>query len=333
MKAEPREHLKDSWLSQHPFVVLGIVLIGCLGPFVNKAIQGDDALFVWTGQWIQGHPMDFFGGKTNWWFSTMPMWMANWNPPLMSYFLAAVASIFGWSEIPMHVACIGVAFAAAAGIHSLAKMWCQRPLLATVIAIFTPAFLVSATTLMCDVLMLAFWVWSLAVFVRALETETRWQFALAGVLAGLAILTKYSALMLLPLMAAMGILRKKKTGWWLLALVMPMIIAAIYEFLTAKLYGHGLISVARLDAQIFRFGFPGGATARAIIALTFAGGLVAAGFLPGPMAVALADVGDWWNRDFGGLNRSLCAMQSRIDSAVGRPGAWDYWGSSLKSRS
>ena len=95
-------------------------------------------------------------------------------------------------------------------------MWCERPLLATVIAIFTPAFLVSSTTLMCDVLMLTFWIWALVLWERALASEqSRWQFVGAGVLAGLAVLTKYSAVTLLPLLPILSILRTRKLGWWL----------------------------------------------------------------------------------------------------------------------
>jgi len=198
--------------------------------------------------------------------------MANCNPPLTSYLLAAVAAIFSWSEIPLHIAWIGVAFAASSGIYSLAKMWCESPLLASVIAIFTPAFLVSSTTLMCDVPMLAFWIWSMVFFARAFETETRWQFALAGLLAGLAVLTKYSALMLVPLIAAMGVLRSRKAGWWLLAPIVSLAIVGIYEYLTARLYGHGLISAASRYANSHHLPFPGGATAKTIIGLTFAGG-------------------------------------------------------------
>ena len=137
----------------------------------------------------------------NEWFSAIPIWKANWNPPGMSCYLAGVASLFGWNEIVLHLAGLAVAFMAASGIYALAQMWCDRPLLATVIAIVTPAFLVSSTTLMCDVLMMTFWIWALVLWERALASgQSRWRFVGAGVLAGLAVLTKYSAVTLLPLL-------------------------------------------------------------------------------------------------------------------------------------
>jgi len=266
-------NLKKSWISAHPRVVIGFILVVCLGPFINKAIHMDDVLFVWTAEWIQKHPVDFFGLKVNWWFSAIPMWVANFNPPLMSYFLAGVAALFGWNEMVLHLACLTVAFMAAMGIYSLAQMWCERPLLATVVAIFTPAFMVSSTTLMCDVLMLSLWIWALVLWERALGSEqSRWQFVGAGVLAGLAVLTKYSAITLLPLLPILSILRTRRLGWWLLGLTVPVLMLAGYELITAGMYGRGLFFAAVHYAQTSHVGFPGGWKASGIIGLAFAGG-------------------------------------------------------------
>ncbi|MGA2241293.1 MAG: glycosyltransferase family 39 protein [Verrucomicrobiota bacterium] len=263
-----------SWLATHPRIVIGFILVVCLGPFINKAIHVDDALFVWAGEWIQHHPTDFFGSEVNIWQSTIPMWKANCNPPLMSYFLAGVASLFGWNENVLHLACLAVAFAAALGLYSLARLWCGRPLLATLIGILTPVFLVSSTTLMCDVLMLAFWMWALVVWERALGDERRgWWFVVAGVLAGLAVLTKYSALTLLPLLPFLSLLRTRKFGaWWLVGLAVPMLMVAGYEWMTARMYGRGLLFAAAHFAQTHRVGFSGSWLAKGIIGLSFAGG-------------------------------------------------------------
>ena len=266
-------NLKTSWISQHPRFVIGLILIVCLGPFINKAVHIDDVLFVWTGQWIQKHPTDFFGFQVNWWFSAIPMWVANYNPPILPYYLAGVASLFGWSEIVLHLACLIIAFVTALGVHALARMWCQRPLLAAAAAIFTPAFLVSSTTLMCDVMMLGFWIWALVLWERALVKERNWrQFIGAGALAGLAVLTKYSAITLLPLLLILGILRIRKPGWWLLGLAVPLLMLAGYEWFTAGMYGHGLFFAAVHYAHTMRIDLPGGWRASVIVCLAFTGG-------------------------------------------------------------
>jgi 4-amino-4-deoxy-L-arabinose transferase-like glycosyltransferase len=272
IKSQP-VNLTKSWIARHPFIVIGVILAVCLVPFLNKAVHTDDALFVWTAEQIQRHPLDFFGFKVNWWVSAVPMWVANYNPPLMSYYLAGVAAVFGWSEIVLHLAGLAVAFAAATGIYALARRWCERPLPATLIAVFTPAFLVSSTTLMCDVLMLSFWVWALVFWERALANERNpWPFVGAGALAGLAVLTKFSAVTLLPLLPILAGWRTRKWGWWVAGVATPLLMVAGYEWLTAGMYGRGLFSVAAHYAQTHRFQFPGGWKAKGIIGLAFAGG-------------------------------------------------------------
>ena len=271
--ASQPEKLKKSWISEHPRFVIGVILVGCLAPFINKAIHGDEMLFIWMAEWIQKHPTDFYGFQVNMYGSTIPMWVGNYNPPLISYFLAGVAAVFGWHEIVLHAACLVVAFTAAAGIYALAKMWCDRPLLATVVAIFTPAFLVCSTTLTCDVLMLSFWIWALVCWERGLASSEQswWRFAGAGVLAGLAVLTKYSAVTLLPLLLILSILRTRRLGWWL-GLAVPLAMVLGYEWLTARMYGRGLLFAAAGNVQTSGLEFPGGWKAKGVIGLAFAGG-------------------------------------------------------------
>jgi 4-amino-4-deoxy-L-arabinose transferase-like glycosyltransferase len=272
--------ISEFFILKHPFAGIGLILVALLAPFADQAIQTDDALFIWAGQWILKHPFDFYGGTANWYGSNVPMWQVNLNPPLMPYLLAATAFVSGWNEIPLHLACIIVAIVAGMGIYVLARMWCRRPFLATIIAIVTPAFLVSATTLMCDLLMLTFWVWAIVCWGQASREESgNWKYVAAGVLAGLAILTKYSAIQLPPLLAVLSLVHLKtwtrspgKIGWQIAGLTAPVAMVACYEYVTAQLYGRGLLVEAARQVQSFRFAYPGGWTAKGIIGLTFAGG-------------------------------------------------------------
>ena len=156
------------WVAAQPLATIGIFILLTLGPFLNKAIHIDDPLFVWTAEQILKHPGDFYGFDMNWMARASDA-DQNWNPPATSYLLAGVMAFFGGRESCCTAAMLLVAFAAAAGIFQLAKIWCERPLLATFIAISTPVFLVSATTLMCDVPMLAIWVWAVVFWERALK--------------------------------------------------------------------------------------------------------------------------------------------------------------------
>ena len=256
----------------HPFATIGIFILLTLGPFLNKAVHIDDSLFVWTAEQILKHPGDFYGFDVNWTGHTVPMSMENGNPPTTSYLLAGVMAVFGEREMALHAAMLLVAFAAAAGIFQLARLWCARPLLATFIAMSTPVFLVSATTLMCDVPMLAIWIWAVVFWERALKNGNAFYFFLSAFLAGLAVLTKYSALTLLPLLPILGVLRKRNLGGWLLWLIVPVAMIELYQFGTARLYGEGLISIAADCAAKSRFGVAGGWVNKIVIGTAYAGG-------------------------------------------------------------
>ena len=166
------------------------------------------------------------------------------NPPLTSYYLALAATLFGWGERALHLSLLLPALAAVWGIYSLARNYCRRPFLAALAAVITPVFLVSATTLMCDVPLLAFWVWSLVLFERGLK-DNGWISPLAaGLLAGLAVMTKFTGLALIPLMLAGGLLRQRRPGRWLIAPLVPVLFAIGYEWVTRRIYGEGLLLTA-----------------------------------------------------------------------------------------
>ncbi len=263
-------------LSVRPFLILASVVVLLLGPFLDKALHIDDPLFVWSAEWIVRHPFDFYGRIVNWYGHDWPMHATNQNPPATAYLLAVVGSVLGWRETTLHGVFLLVAFAASAGIFRLAQLWCVRPMSSTLLAVLTPAFLLSGTSLMCDVPLLACWTWTLVAWERALASRGVARFVLAAALAALAMLTKYTALLLFPVMLTMGAVRRRRPGWWLAALLVPLASAALFELGSRKLYGHGLLFSAGEYASTNQERFPGGYAVRLVSALTFLGG----GMLP-----------------------------------------------------
>src|SRR5262249_30876957 len=152
--------------------------------FLNKAFHIDDTLFIRAAQQIQKHPLDFYGFNINWFGYTSTMVEAFENPPLTSYFIAIAASIVGSSEPALHFVFLLPARAAAWGTYSLAQRYCRRPLLAGLVAVLGPVFLVSATTVMCDVMLLALWVWAVLLFEKGTEENNRMAYILSGCLGG-----------------------------------------------------------------------------------------------------------------------------------------------------
>jgi ribose/xylose/arabinose/galactoside ABC-type transport system permease subunit len=99
-------------------------------------------LFIWSAKQIQIDPIDFYGFTVNWYGTEMPMVQVTENPPGACYYIAMVGRLFGWSEIVLHTAFLIPAAVATLGMYYLAKQFCSQPVLATLAAVFTPAFLV-----------------------------------------------------------------------------------------------------------------------------------------------------------------------------------------------
>src|ERR1051325_155974 len=157
-----------------PLLFLAIATAVALLPFLGQAFTMDDPLLLWAAQHIVESPGDPYGFNLNWYGRTQPMSFVMQNPPLTSYALALASEIVGWGEGALHFAFAFFAFAAGAGPSSLARGMAERPLLAAVLTLAMPFFLVSATNVMSDVPMVACFVWALALWRRGLDEHRDW---------------------------------------------------------------------------------------------------------------------------------------------------------------
>jgi len=257
-------------------LVVGIITILCLAPFATKAFHIDDTLFLWTAKHIYTNPLDFYGSTANWYGGEMPISSINKNPPLVAYYIALVALFFGWNEVAIHLAFLIPALCLSLGTYYLARQLCSRPYLAALIALLTPVFLVSSTNIMSDTMMLAFYVWALALWVRGLEKDNRTDLFLSAIFVAFSALTKYFGMTLVPLLLIYSLVVKRGVGRWLFFLSIPVLILIGYQWLTYTLYGRGLLLDAASYAIIRRpesgFQF----LTKFLTGLSFTGGCLAA---------------------------------------------------------
>ncbi len=265
------------------WVWLVLLTAALLLPFINKAVHIDDTLFLRAAEQIQRDPIDFYGGHLNWVGVTRPMTDNFHNPPLASFYLALVAALFGWREPALHLAFLLCAVAAVWGIYRLAGRFCRHPGTAAALALVMPVFLVSATSLMCDVMLLAFWAWAVFFFDRGLERDSRADLLAGGLLAGLGFCVKFPALALVPLLATYGFCRKQRFGWWLGAACIPLLFVGAYEWSTTVLYGKGLFHFAAAMSSHARSQQISSIIARQFVGLSYLGGC----FLPALFAAPL----------------------------------------------
>ena len=271
------------WSSRHSLLLLALAALGCLLPFSTKAFHVDDPLFVWTAQNIAQHPLDPYGFRVNWYGSEAPVADVTKNPPLAAYYLAAAGTIFGWSERALHFALALPALAAVLGTYQLARRFTSFPLFAGAAVLFAPGFLVSSTTVMCDVLMLALWMHAVIFWMEGQESRRHTYLAAAALLIAGCALTKYFGLALLPLLLVCSLLKKRRFDFTVAYLVFPAALLAAYQIWTRRLYGRGLLSDAVEYASMHNRGHELSLLAKALVGLSFAGGCMLPALLLAPL--------------------------------------------------
>ena len=204
-----------------PILFLVALITICYFPFINRAFHIDDPLFIWAAKHIQSNPSDPYAFNVNWYGVEMPMWFVTKNPPLASYYIALVASFFGWSEAVLHCAFLFPALAVAIGMYLLAQKYCKRPLIATLAGVLTPVYFVSSLTIMSDLMMLAFWLFAVYFWTKGIENGNNVSLIFAVLMISLAALTKYFGMTLVPLLILYTIFKKRSVGWWLLYFLIP----------------------------------------------------------------------------------------------------------------
>lgn len=273
---------RRDWTAWRSYVLLTALTLACLVPFCEKAFHIDDPLFVWAAQHIVKHPLDPYGFNLVWYTNTEPMSEVTKNPPLASYYGAAIGSVAGWSEIALHLTFLPFALTVILGTYYLAGRFTSNPMLAAAATLLTPAFLVSSTSVMCDTMMLALWILATILWLEGLPRMSPALLVSSGLLIAACALTKYFGVALIPLLFIFSVVRQRRLGRWVLYLLIPAALLAGYQYWTYSLYGRGLLLDASEYAMFMNDTDPAVRVGKILVGIAFVGGctLPAITFIP-----------------------------------------------------
>lgn len=270
----PAAEKLQSTRSLPAYLLLAVAVFACLLPFSGKAFNIDDTLFLYVARQITQHPLDPFGFKVNWFLDAVPMAYETKNPPFAAYYIAAAATIVGWSERALHLAFLLPALAVVWGTYRLAQRFTKSPLLAAAATLLTPAFLVSANSVMCDTMMVAFWLWAIIFWIEGLQPQKPGYLALSAMLITLCALTKYFGAALILLLAAYSLARLRRLGSWAWYLLLPIMVLTGYQHWTKAVYGVRMITSAAHLSTGMRQARQASTLATTLVDLSFVGGCV-----------------------------------------------------------
>jgi hypothetical protein len=203
-------------------------------PFLDKPIHIDDTFVLRITQQILETPLDPLQGEMDWFGHKRLVWEATTNPPFISYYLAPVAAVFGYSEKALHAATIPFYFLLLAGAFSLGRRFASRPWLPVLFFLSSAAVVVSGN-LMRDIPAAGFALSGMALFMSGLDREAHMPKYLGAFLLGLAVLAKYPLAVAWVLVLIYLILRRQFKS--LPALLVPAAIVGVWCLHTFLVYG------------------------------------------------------------------------------------------------
>ena len=192
-------------------LVLAVVFLIRL-PFLNQAIQGDDPNYLSGAEHAQIDPLHPTHARYLFLGQEVTM-QGHSHPPFNLWFLGGLLALVGdIREIPFHAAYILFSLVSALGMWALARRFSPQPLLATLLFLAAPAFVVNGNSFEADVPFLALWIASVALFVGAVDARSVGRLAFSVLAMALAGLAAYQAVLLLPILGVY-LWTSKRRGW------------------------------------------------------------------------------------------------------------------------
>ncbi len=176
--------------------LLSLVALACAFTLLNafKPLHIDDTAYCCYAHQIARHPLDPYGFEIHWYDLPKPAHEVL-APPVLPYWWAAGVALFGERPFLWKLWLLPFGLLLVFALHRLLRLYArglEMPLLW--MTVLSPTLLPSFN-LMLDVPALALGLGALAVFSRAAARRSWSRALLAGLLAGLAMETKYSALL------------------------------------------------------------------------------------------------------------------------------------------
>ena len=237
-----------AWRARTHVALAALVLVLANAP---KPLVIDDPVYVALAHQIRVDPGDPYGFEMLWSEVPQPAFEIL-APPLLPYWIAGSMALFGDEPVRWKLALLPFALALAASLRGLLARFApglETPLLW--MAVCAPALL-PALNLMLDVPSLALALSGLLLFFRACERESLGAAALAGIVAGLAMQTKYTALTSLGAALVWGLLAGR-VRLALAAAVAAVAVFAGWEGLMALRYGRPQLVQAQLEIGPYQY--------------------------------------------------------------------------------
>ncbi len=191
-------------------IILLIVAVFLLTlPFLNKAVHVDDIYILAAKDNILNHPLNPYGFDFDFAQGHTDFYSHYSGPPTLAYYFALISLFLSNSLILFHLFMIIFPLSAVISLYFLSKKYVKNPLWPPLLMLSTPTFLVTSHNFMPDVPVASMFILSITLFLYGLEKNSRMLLLTGAIAAGAAMLLKYTALLLFPLIILICIISGK----------------------------------------------------------------------------------------------------------------------------
>ncbi len=203
-------------MTRHLLILAAAVLLLRL-PFLNQAVQGDESTFLAAAIHAQVDPLH--PNHVHYLFTEVERdvdLQGGSHLPMDAWVLGALIAVFGAvKEVPFHAAYILFSLLAVFSTYWLARRFSPSPLLATLLFLAVPAFVVNGGSFEADVPHLAFFLCGVACFITAADRRSLPWLGVSAMALACAALTVIQAQIAAPILLAYAWIyaRSWKPAW------------------------------------------------------------------------------------------------------------------------
>jgi hypothetical protein len=200
-----------------------------------KPVVVDDTAYLFFARHIAAHPLDPYGFELFWYHEPQPA-MKVLAPPVVPYWLAAGIALFGENLLLLKLWLLPFALVFCFAAWALLRRFARGTERAGVLLLALGPAVLALFNFMLDVPALALGLAAVVVFIRGCDRNCWGLILAAGVLAGVAVQTKYTMLTIPAVFAGYGLLHRRMR-FAILAGLVAVGVFAVWEAYLDQVYG------------------------------------------------------------------------------------------------
>jgi 4-amino-4-deoxy-L-arabinose transferase-like glycosyltransferase len=218
--------------------------------FSSSAFRIDEPNMLGLARQIAAEPLDPYGFEINWLGTSESAFNILSNPPLLPYWLAGWASIFGWTEMSIRLAMLPFGLMLLYAGMRLAALFDAPRFWIAGAALASPVFVLSGILAMPDMPAAALGTLAVVAAVRY-GRDGGWSVLMIGILAaGAAPLFKYNAITLVAPLAVLAAISAERRWGRLLLAASPAVGLILWSAISAHWYGEPhMVASARFQSD------------------------------------------------------------------------------------